>query len=304
MNNISKLLKNILQNDEYWKIKVEKEKFDKNEKQAYNYIITMPTELLLRNYLLNEKKELNEFLKLIKLLRYLKNDKNKIPLKFDILPYDYFKAIKNELTDESIKFYIKKFHKQLINEKSNISNILNNNEIQTLINYLIDENKISDLINLSIYINIPNIEQIVYIKDKNKIFELINKSKNKYELLKKLNKPDFILQNLNNNLDINDETLKYFFDIIQYNEETYKFFINRFGFEKIFNVSYYRVPLKNWLNHINNINDLKIILNNLEKFNINQVEEFLKEFNDKFPQLYSIFFEELKRKKKILNIFS
>ena len=304
MNNISKLLKNILNNSDYWKIKFEKEKFNGNEKQAYNYIITMPTELLLRNYLLNEKKDLNEFSQLIKLLRYLKNDNEKINLKFDILPYNFFKSIKNELTDESILFYIKKFYKELINERKNILNILTQKEIQSLINYLIDDNKISELITLSQYIDIPNIEQIVYIKDKQKIFELVNKSQNKYEMLKKLNKPDFILQNLNNNLDINNETLKYFFEVIQYNEQTYNYFIERFGFETIFNIAYYRTELKNWLNHVKSINDINIIMNRINKFNINQIEDFLKEFNEKYPHLYSIFFKEIKKRKKILNIFS
>jgi hypothetical protein len=259
---------------------------DKDMQFLFNFFRNLDINLLMRKLMVfKNHNNLKQALSII--LHY----KGKIPYFNKDLNHKKYLTIKPFLDDSSIsKFnilYQPIVIENILNDKITVVDDIDMNVLKT--------SNISNFINVSIKLDINNINE-VFNEDKFKVFDWINKHPDKYAQLKQLNQPQFIFDNMNGKLNINDGTLRYFFEICPIDLEVYKELKKTISLETIWKFTNHKLSLDFIVELVDTLEEVVFIIN-IPKIPLSTIEAFMKRLKIKFPLLYTNFNSLLLMKK-------
>lgn len=133
--------------------------------------------------------------------------------------------------------------------------------------------------------NITNAIHDIFSIEPKKIYYWVNEHDRKYEELKKLNNPEFVLKNMNGELDVSTETLRYILEHSAADINLYKSVKSRLGF-----TSLYELTHENWDDNfytelVETIDDLHFVMN-IGDLKIGIIDLILKKIKSNYPNLY------------------
>jgi len=289
MNNLEILITQLLENDEFALIPFNKN-IDVELKFYFDFFINLKTDLLLRNLL--KYQDHNNFDKALNIIIHYKD---KISDSNIILDFKTFLIIKDIFTKNKQFEYECTFYKEITKQ-------VVAGEILFIDNKLLDfiyNNDIDNYIKIALKLDINDAINKIFDKDKYKIFNWLNNHPNKFTELKKLNQPYFILTNMNSRLDINDETLKYFFEVAPIDISLYKNLRQNLSLEIIYKYSKNKVSDEFIFELVETFDDIVFILN-LNNLNLNTLNSFMNKIKNDFPHVYNNLNSLLLMKKEIL----
>lgn len=274
MTDLEKLIFNLLNNDDFPMIPFNK-KATKDEIFLFSFFKNLNGSTLLRELLKNK-----EHIHLDKAIGIIKHYKSEIVYFDQNLDFDTFKKIENILTSSSrLSFkniFITDYIETIKNNESNIDveflNIIKEKEFKTFVKLVTNYNLVSI--------------KDLFIIDNFAVFDFINKHKEKYKLLKELNQPLFILQNMNGRLDIDDDTLKYFFEVCPLDLNLFKELKKSISLETIYRFSKKRVSLDFIAELVETFDEFLYFIN-LNQMNMKTLESFLLKTKSNYPEIYN-----------------
>jgi len=217
--------------------------------------------------------------------------KGEIPYFNDSLDYSDYGRIKRFLDKNSISKFNSLFEDHQINMI--LEGKLHNVDSIDMVALL--EKDIITYINISIKLKLDNISN-VFVKDKSMVFYWVNKHTEKYNQLKKLNQPQFIFNNMNGKLDVNDETLKYFFEICPIDLNVYKELKKSISLETIWKFTNNKLTVDFIMELVETLDDIIFIIS-IKDISLSTLDSFMKRIETKFPHLYVNFNSLLLMKK-------
>jgi len=259
------IINELINNKEFPLLKFKKNKSE-YEEQIFNKFININ-----KTQLLKELIDQNLITKdIINILKFYFKEINFIS---DNITLEQFLDI-NDILDKNSKVY---FYKKFLDRLDNIpDDIINEFKKSNLIykDYLLKTKN-------------PNIKEIYKI-DKFSIFKVLNNSNNKYELLKEINDPEFIINNMNGNLVLDKDTFKYINEVAEIDVNSLLFLKNKLDKKDFFEIIINSKNKNKLIYLIESPSELKIVLSlNLDFITI---EHILTHLKTRFPNT----FEKLK----------
>lgn len=282
---VEDLIDNILNNDLFALIP-HNPKPERELKFLFDFFTNLKVDLIMRAL---EKEFDNPNLE--RGLSVLFHYKGKIPYYKGDLTFQIYSKLKPFLDDKSLEqfkiLFYKTYAADIINGKTNIidNNILDYISTQDLTLY----------IDISLKLKLDNITTVFSI-DKTKVFYWINQHPHKYNQLRILNQPQFIFNNMNGKLDINDETLKYFFEICPIDLEVYKELKKTINLETIWKFTHNKLTIEFIMELVDTLDEIIFVLS-MPDLSLASIDSFMKRIEIKFPHLYSNFNSLLLMKK-------
>lgn len=247
--------------------------------ELFNFFLKLETTLIYNIFL-----QYHNLLYFESALNTIKHYKGMFDYFDDNLDFEIYQKIENYLSADSIKKYNEHFYKNYA-EKILTDKIKNIND--DLLNIILN-NDISLYIKVSKKLNIKDAAKNIFEKSPLHIFEWINASDDIYSELLSINKHDFILSNMNGNLNISDDTLKYIIDHTEPNLELFLSIKHKIGLSKLWELSNHKLNPEFYAHLIENLNDLFFVIN-IDNITLNSLETILNNIKIKFPLLYDNF---------------
>lgn len=283
--NLNDLIDNLLNHSSFALIP-HNPKVDKEQKFLFDFFINLNAEVLMRQFI-NYSDHIGLETALLTIAHY----KGKVPYFVDSLDYINYMKIKPFLDENSLRLYSKLF------QDTHINNILSG-EVSNALDVDMNELKLTNLdkyIDVSIKIGLNNIVE-VFNTDKFKVFTWINKHTNKYQQLKELKQPQFIFNNMNGKLDINDATLQYLFEICPIDLVVYKEVKKTIDLEIIWKFTKHKLTIDFIIELIDTLDEVIFILS-LPDLPLSTIETVMKRLETKYPNMYHNFNSLLVMKK-------
>lgn len=276
---------------DYLKLLVNKLLFDDNfpliphipivsddDKFLFGFFKNLNSELII-NEILKNTSDNDTITRIFRIVHHYKGTIN-ISKNINLIDYENFINIKEFIDAISIEELTKRHYKEIL---------LNYNggfNIDDLLNYvlLVDFDFYFD------YAHTNNLDVIkkIFIHNNEKIFSWINKHTNKYSELKKLDQPNFIINHMNGRLDVNSDTLKYFFEICPIDLLVYKELKKTLGLNIVYQYAGDKLHIDFIFELIETLDELILILDVL-KNNLTTVEYILTKLKNKLPLIYENF---------------
>jgi len=289
MNNnkyINDLIYQLLNNENFGLIPYDPNP-NKDAKFIFDFFINLNTSIIINNLIYHIDNE--RFKNALSLIYHYKGE---IQFFNDNISFKNFKILKPFLNSKSIHQFNLIFFMDYANE------ILSGNSISIdpeVLNIILN-NDIDLYIDVSLKLGLDNI-QIVFDKNKDKVFDWLNKHKSIYTDLIKLNQPQYIFNNMNGKLDINDESLKYFFEICPLDLKLYKELKKTIPLKIIWKHTKHKLSVEFLFELVETIDEIIFILS-LPNIPISSMENMLNKLKTKFPLLYENFNSLLVMKKE------
>jgi len=274
---LDNLIDNMLNNEAFALIPYNP-KPDKGMQFLFDFFTNLNSDLLMRK--LMDFKNHNELERALSIIFHYKG---KLPYFNEDLDHKNYLTIKLFLDDISVSKFT------ILYQPMVIENILNGKitDVDDIDMNTLKTSNISNFIDISIKLNFNNINE-VFNEDKFKVFDWINKHSDKYQQLKQLNQPQFIFNNMNGKLDINDGTLKYFFEICPIDLEVYKELKKTINLETIWKYTNKKLTIEFIMELVDTLEDISFIIN-LPDIQLTALDSFMKRIETKFPHLYTNF---------------
>lgn len=235
----------------------------------------------LYQFLLNNYKEFDDE-NIQKILITIRHYKGFFEYFDDTISFEKYRKINSWLDNKSKNKFKVHFFREY-----GISFI--NDEIFNIDDELIDLILINDpnlYIKIAKKLNIEDAGKKIFENHPTEIYNWLNYCNNMYNELLKLNQPSYILKNMNGQLNITDDSLKY---IIEYSEpslELYKSIKKRVGLKKLWEISNQKINSEILFDLIESLNDLIFIIN-IDNLELKTLEFILNRMKDKFPNIYN-----------------
>lgn len=276
--NIDKLIHNLLNNGDFPLVPHNKNP-DNDLKFSFDFFSNLGADIIIR-YLIKDINHVN----FEAALNIISHYKGKIRFFDETLTFEEYSKLKPHLNETNLKQYREIFYEEyamrIINNKSK--------EIQTdLVEYIYHKD-IELFINLAMKLDITDAVNKIYVKNPEKVFDWINSHTQKFNQLVQLNKPDFIFNNLNGKLEINDATLTYFFMICPMDINIMKQLKKSLGLDVIWKYTHNKVSEEFYIDLIETIDDFIFILTQ-KNVSIKMIEQLLVTIKLEFPHLYDKF---------------
>ncbi len=229
-------------------------------------------------------------------LQLTQHFKGKLSFFDDTLTFYEYKKIKNYVTSEINAKYIEKFYKEYGDDiLYNQSKIIDFD----ILDIILDKD-----INLYMQIakkkNIIDAGTKIFQKNKNVIFSWINTSDDKYRELIKLNQPMYIIQHMNGQLDVCEQSVKY---IVELFGPDISFLIQlkkQIGLEKLWSQSKHKLSNEFYFELVETLDELIFVIN-IDNMRLETIESCLNKLNSKFPTIYANFTSLMFLKKDFIN---
>jgi CRISPR/Cas system-associated endonuclease Cas3-HD len=272
---LNNLIDNILNNDKFALIPHNPD-VDKDLKFLFEFFMNLNTHLIIKEVL--KKPEHNGLEMAFMTISHYKGSINYYTADTDYKTYNVMKPFLD--IDSKAKYNI-------LFQSSEIDLILDG-EILTSDNIDMQHlliNDITKFIDVSIKLNLNNLIE-VFNQDRLKVFYWINNHNDKYEQLKVLNEPQFIFDNMNGKLDINNDSLKYFFEICPLDLKVYKELKKSIPIETIWKHTHKKLSLEFIIELVDTIEDIKFILS-LNNTPLKTINILFEKIQKNYPALYS-----------------
>jgi len=282
---LEELIDNILNNESFALIPHHPNP-DRNASFLFNFFSNLKVDLIMRAL----EKEFNNH-NLESALSVIFHYKGKIPYYKRDLTFQVYSKLKPFLDDKSLEQFKILFYKTYANNIiDNKTNIIDNN----ILDYISTQD-LTLYIDISLKLKLDNIKTVFSI-DNTKVFYWINQHSDKYNQLKILNQPQFIFNNMNGKLDINDETLKYFFEICPIDLVVYKELKKTINLETIWKFTQYKLTIDFIMELVDTLDEIIFVLS-IPDLPLTSIDSFMKRLEIKFPNLYCNFNSLLVMKK-------
>jgi len=260
---------------------------NKDIKFIFDFFINLNTSIILNELIQHSNHK--GFKNALALIFHYKGE---IQFFSDTLPFNDFKILKPFLNSKSIYQFNSVLYMNYANE------ILNGNSlsIDSEVLNIILNNNLDLYIDISLKLGLDNIK-IVFDKNKDKVFDWLNKHKSTYTELIKLNQPQYIFSNMNGKLDVNDDSLKYFFEICPFDIGLYKELKKTIPIKTIWKHTKHKLSVEFLFELVETIDELIFVLT-LPNIPISSMENILDKLKTKFPLLYENFNSLLVMKKE------
>ena len=284
MNHLNILIDHLLNNEDFplWAYI---ENVAPNDKFYFDFFSNLNTNLLLSQ--LKQYSSSVNIIQAISIIFHFKSDAditdwvNDIDdfIKFEkFLPSDRTHHIFNTLLNKEQTDILKKI------------DFINPDYYQIISNYLLTRNTHQYIQFTSKYLpDEPIILKLFESNNPNTIYIYLNNySESKYNDLKLLNAPDFILTTMNGQLNIDDDSLKYFFEICPLNISIFKSIKKTIGISKLWSFLKFKYDIEILSELIETRSDVDFIisLTDIPLPSLNKIIGILK---DKYPNLIFLF---------------
>ena len=288
MSNIhlSNLIKELLENDDFSLIP-----FNPNPNKDIKFLFDFFSNLNSNIIMTELSNHLND-INIIRALRMITHYKGDLDYFNNKISFEHYTILKPFLNKKSLDRFMVEFYEfygsRILSDKISVVD-------DNLLDYIF-ENNLDLFIDISLKLGLKNCKK-VFEKDKLKVFKWINNHPDKYNELKFLNEPQFIFDNMNGRLDINDDSLKYFFEICPADLDVFKELKKSLSIETIWNHTKHKLSVEFIMEIAETVDDIIFILT-LPIIPISSIESILNKLKTKFPLLYENFNSLLLMKKE------
>jgi len=267
------------------------EKIDKDLKYSFDFFINLNADIIFKQ-IINKHTHKN-FDDAINIIAYYKGKINY----FDPnISFDLYVRLIPHLNEVSKSKYNKHFYKEYA---TTILEEDNRDVDDEIIEHIYNSN-LNLYIDIARKLNLENAINKIYLKDSQLVFEWLNNHTNKYKELKQLNQPQFIFNNMNGKLNIDDQSLKYFFEICPLDINIYKDIKKSIGLETVWKFTNHKLSSEFYMELIDTLEDIIFILNQ-DNVKLSSLEAILSTIKSKFPHLYDNFNSLMLMKKDFYN---
>ena len=248
--------------------------------ELFNFFLKLETTLIYNIFL--QYHNLSYFESALNTIRHYKGMFDYFDINLD---FNIYQKIKPWLSEEAKIKYKNHFYKcyahSILLDKIKIDND------DVLLDIILD-NDIDLYLKIAKKLNIENAALHIFEKSPMHIFEWLNNCSDIYNELISINKPDFILSNMNGMLNISDDTLKYIIEHTEPNLELFLSIKHKIGLSKLWELSNHKLNPEFYAHLIENLNDLFFVIN-IDNITLNSLETILNNIKIKFPLLYDNF---------------
>lgn len=276
---IEKLIHNLLNVDDF-PLVPHLDNPDKDLKYNFDFFSNLSGDIIARELILSH----HNHTKFEQALNIIAHYKDGIKFFDSSIDFEVYKKVKPHLDDGSKNKFREEFYKQYANR---VIDDLDTDMDNELIDFIYDKD-LNLYIEIAKKLNIVEAVNKIYSKNPEKVFGWLNSSKNMYVELVKLRQPQFIFNNMNGQLEINDDSLKYFFEIAPVDINIYKEVKKTLGLETIWKYTHHKISPEFYSELVENFDEFKFLIT-LPNLKINSLEQILKNLKTKFPHIYDNF---------------
>lgn len=278
MEYLERLIQKLLYDDKFPLIPYINE-VSEEDKFIFNFFKNLNSEIIVTELFKNTTNK-DVILKCFKIIMHFKDKITLNNNNITFVDYELFRNIIHLIDEISIDKLNKIYYKEILINNHSVANM------DELLNFVM-------IADFDIYFEYTSKHRLDVIKkifefNKEKVFLWLNGHSNKYTELKKLNQPDFIIKNMNGRLDVNDDTLKYFFEICPIEINVFKELKKTLGLEIVYKYAGHMLHIDFMFELVETFDDLVFVFN-IIKYNLSDVEYILVKLKNKFPHMYENF---------------
>jgi len=278
MKTILEQLLNDRSNDYQFSLMPYNPKPSKKLKKIFNHFEEIEKSWLYKEIIMSNHSDIEDIEHALSITKFYKGD-------FDVfdesLSFHDFEKLKSFCDTSTTASYQMHFYKEYTEKfLNNEIESVNEKSIDYFLNYDLDK-----YITIAKKIKIKDAILKIFSVQPFKVFQWVNQSSTQYDDLTLLNQSSFILQNMNGNLDITEETLKYVLINADPDINLYNSIKKMIGLEKLCNLTH-QISFKFYfIDLISSLDDLEYIITR-GNLNLYELESFLAHVKNRFPLIF------------------